>query len=162
MPNHTVTEYAYITQEGIRQLKKKISFLKGRIKDHSNLMAEVVKDEGLLDESYSEIALRKSFRENELAEVSELLRKSKIIQMRKNPKDSDMVELGDSVKLENHKLCYQLRVVSSIEADPVKGWVSDISPIGQSIIGRRVGDEVVVHLPEGKIEFKIVSVRAGL
>ena len=65
---------------------------------------------------------------------------------------------GCQVQLGNHKICYILRLVSTYEADPREGKISCSSPIGQSLIGRRVGDEVLVPTPLGRINFNIVSI----
>ncbi len=53
----------------------------------------------------------------------------------------------------------QYRLVTSEESDVSKGWISTTSPIGRSLMGKKVGDEVTVSTPKGVREFEIRSVR---
>ena len=49
-------------------------------------------------------------------------------------------------------------MVGSAEADPLKGYISDNSPVGKALIGAKVGDEVVAEAPAGELRFKILSI----
>ena len=63
--------------------------------------------------------------------------------------DSQDVETGD-------ELVYD--IVSSIEADPMNGAISEDSPFGKALLGKTAGADVVVDAPGGTIEYKIISV----
>ena len=52
----------------------------------------------------------------------------------------------------------EYRVVGSTEADPQNGKISDESPVGRALIGKTVGDEVVVEAPGGEFKLKIVAI----
>ena len=52
----------------------------------------------------------------------------------------------------------EYRVVGSAEANPAKGLISDESPVGKALLGRKAGDEVTVEAPAGEIKLKIISI----
>ena len=72
----------------------------------------------------------------------------------------DIVHVGNSVTVEDlefdEKMTYQ--VVGSQEADPMNGRISEESPFGKALLGRKAGEEVVVEAPEGSIRYKILEI----
>ena len=52
----------------------------------------------------------------------------------------------------------EYRVVGSTEADPAKNRISDESPVGRALLGKKVGDEVIVEAPVGEIKLKIIAI----
>ena len=74
-------------------------------------------------------------------------------------REVDRIYFGAWVTLEDaegEKVCY--RIVGPDESDASRGEISMDSPVGRSLLGRVVGDEVTVHRPRGAIEFEIVAV----
>lgn len=140
-----------LTESGVEELQRKISFLKRKIAQHEASMERAIELFGMHDEQYYDRLQRKTYREQELAQLEYLLKSSQILE----DEQSDHVEIGNRVKLSNHMICYQFQVVSSLEADPALGKVSDSSPVGASILGKRVGDQVKIALPKGEIELVI-------
>lgn len=71
---------------------------------------------------------------------------------------TDTVEIGNTVTLlaREKELTYQ--IVGDIEADPIRGKISLLSPIGRAIAGRRVGDKVTITVPAGDIIYKIIKI----
>ena len=72
----------------------------------------------------------------------------------------DMVHVGNTVTVEDvefeEKMTYQ--VVGSQEADPMNGRISEESPFGKALLGRKAGEDVVVEAPEGNIHYKIIEI----
>jgi transcription elongation factor GreA len=87
-----------------------------------------------------------------------MVRNAKIIQ---EDKDTDAVGLGKTVTFkelpDGEEETYT--IVGSAEADPFEGNISNESPMGSSLMGKRVGDEVAIQTPGGEMNVKIVSIK---
>ena len=73
--------------------------------------------------------------------------------------DSGVVTLGSKVVVDNGSGPMEFTIVGKIEADPINKKMSNESPIGNALIGKKVGDTVEVIIPDGKISYKILSVK---
>ena len=71
--------------------------------------------------------------------------------------DATVVGLGSAVELKNSDRTVTYTVVGPVEADPMEGKISDESPIGQALMGKKVGDEVTISTPKGEIVYTISS-----
>ena len=70
-----------------------------------------------------------------------------------------VVEVGSTVTVENQDgKSLQYTITGSAEADPSQGKISNVSPIGKGLLGKRAGDVTEVNIPSGKIRFQIVSI----
>jgi transcription elongation factor GreA len=106
---------------------------------------------------YDEAKTEQSFVEGRIQELERLLAAAKLIE--EPTTKADYVRLGSHVKVvdpEGEEETYYL--VGSHEADPRKGLISNESPIGRSLIGKRVGDEVTVVAPVGSFNLKILDI----
>ena len=87
-----------------------------------------------------------------------MLRNARVIEHQKN--STGIVHIGTKVKLQdlasNEELVYTL--VGSAEADPMNNKISNESPVGKAIMGKKTGDIVEVDVPIGKIKYKIMQV----
>lgn len=73
---------------------------------------------------------------------------------------TDVVSLGSIVKVvDESDEDWEIRIVSPVEANPGNDKISDESPLGESLYGKKVGDTVTVHAPMGAHKYKIVSIR---
>src|SRR4051812_48116295 len=105
---------------------------------------------------YDEAKTEQSFVEGRIQELERLLAAAKLIE---EPTKADYVRMGSHIKVvdpEGEEETYYL--VGSHEADPRKGLISNESPIGRSLIGKRVGDEVTVVAPAGAFNLKILEI----
>jgi len=96
---------------------------------------------------------------------------ARLAQLKKRMADLSMVNVNnipkDRIAFGSQVVLYDLdqeteiqyRLVTSEESDVSKGWISTTSPIGRSLMGKKVGDEVTVMTPKGVREFEIRSVR---
>jgi transcription elongation factor GreA len=89
--------------------------------------------------------------EARISEVEHILQNVQVI---KKPKGDNKVQLGSSVTLKGRGGSKEFQVVGTIEADPLKGKVSDESPIGQALIGKKEGDSVKIK----DTTYKIASI----
>jgi transcription elongation factor GreA len=106
---------------------------------------------------YDEAKTEQSFVEGRIQELERLLASAKVIE--EPPTKADYVRMGAHVKVvdsEGETETYYL--VGSHEADPRHGQISNESPIGRALIGKRVGDEVTVVAPAGSFTLKILEI----
>jgi transcription elongation factor GreA len=106
---------------------------------------------------YDEAKTEQSFVEGRIQELERLLAAAKLIE--EPTTKADYVRMGSHIKVvdpEGDEETYYL--VGSHEADPRKGLISNESPIGRSLIGKRVGDEVTVVAPAGAFNLKILDI----
>ena len=99
-----------------------------------------------------------SFLEGRIQDLEAMIRWAVIIDESQGP--SDTVRLGSrvTVREKGDDDPETFRIVGPVEANPREGRISDESPIGQALLGHRVGDRVKVETPGGKLEFEIVDI----
>ncbi len=99
--------------------------------------------------------------EGRIRELEESLKKATIMDVKQN--SDHKIKLGDTVVImditRNEQITYKL--VDAREANPVKGKISNVSPIGKALIGKKSGETIEVVAPAGKIPYKIEDVKQG-
>lgn len=146
-----------LTQEGAQELKDELSGLIGQRKD----IAERIKSARELGD-LSENAEYQTAREDQdrlEARVSELEHILQNLSIIKKPSGNGSIKLGSTVKLKSPDgKTKQFQVVGTMEADPLNGKISDESPIGKVLIGKKVGDKAEIKLGPEQITYKITSI----
>jgi transcription elongation factor GreA len=144
-----------ITEAGKRELETELVELKGRRGDIADKIANA-RDFGDLSENAEYDAAREEqgLLETRIAEIEDILLNADII---KNGKKSQ-VALGSKVELKVGKKTVSYIIVGPVEADPLEGKISDESPIGQALFGKKVGDTVAIVTPKGNISYELVSI----
>lgn len=143
-----------LTQAGIDELRAELKKLQGERKG----VAERIKDArefGDLAENaeYSSARLEQDKAETRISEVENILQNVEVI---KAPKGDSKVALGSTVKLKSEDgKTKEFQVVGTVEADPLKGKISDESPIGKSLMGKKVGETVEIKTPAETVSYKI-------
>lgn len=147
----------HLTQRGVDELKAELEDLQAQRSD----IAERIKSArefGDLGENMEYTAARQDQERNEnrITEIEHILQNAQIIT---EPKNDDVVELGNTVKLksENGKT-KEFQVVGTVEADPLEGKISDESPLGQAVLGKKKGDEVEIKTPSETAVYKVVDI----
>jgi transcription elongation GreA/GreB family factor len=74
------------------------------------------------------------------------------------PRKSSSVRLGSTVQLKSAKKEVTYTIVGAVEANPVEGKISDKSPIGQALIGKKQDEEVCITTPKGETTYTISSI----
>ena len=115
---------------------------------------------GDLSENAEYDAARNDQAKNEarIKELEELIENAVILD--ESNIDSSVISLGSTVKVLNKSVNVEFTyaLVGSNEANPAEGKISDQSPIGAALIGKRAGDEISVDVPNGTIVMKVVEV----
>lgn len=144
-----------ITQEGRKELEVELEELKGRRGEIADKIAEA-RDYGDLSENaeYDSAREEQGLVETRIAEIEDILQNAEIIKV----KNSDKVHVGSTVELKNSKTMVYT-IVGPVEADPMNGKISNESPLGTALMGKGVGDKVVITTPKGDITYTIVSLK---
>lgn len=93
--------------------------------------------------------------ENRISEIEHILQNVQVI---KKPTGDSKVQVGSNVKLKNDGKTKEFQVVGTVEADPLNGKISDESPLGQALIGKKLGDEVEIQTPAETAVYKVVEI----
>lgn len=145
-----------LTQAGIDELNKELESLvaeRGPIAEKIKTAREF----GDLSENaeYQTARLEQDRLEARIAEIEHILQNVEVI---KKPRGDSKVQLGSSVKLKSDGKSKEFQVVGTVEADPLSGKISDESPIGQALLGKKVGDEVEIKTPAETTTYKITDI----
>ncbi|HEY6737160.1 MAG TPA: transcription elongation factor GreA [Candidatus Saccharimonadia bacterium] len=153
----TTTNEFHLTQEGIQALKDELANLTINKRNEIAERLKEAKADGDLSENAMYDAARddQSFVEGRIAEIEHILKHASVI----TNKSGSTVALGSKVHVELEEGEQQYVIVGSTEANPDEGKISDQSPIGRALLGKKAGDEVEVEVPSGTITYKIKSVK---
>lgn len=149
----------YLTKEGHANLKKELEHLLNEERREIAERIKAAKELGDLSENseYSDAKDQQSFVEGRIIEVEHLLKNSEIID--DNHLSCDNINVGCTVHLEAEERELKYRIVGSAEADPQKGYISNESPIGKALLGKKTGDVVEVSVPAGIMKCKIKKIQ---
>ncbi|MDN5819159.1 MAG: transcription elongation factor GreA [bacterium] len=144
-----------LTKDGKQELEKELVELKSRRGAIAEKIADA-RDYGDLSENaeYDTAREEQGLVESRIAEIEDILLNAEIITARKK----SHVGLGSTVELSTNGKKVVYSVVGPVEANPLEGKVSNESPIGQALMGKAVGDSVVITTPKGQLDYKIVSI----
>jgi len=144
-----------ITKEGKKDLEAELEKLKGRRGEIAIKIAEA-RDYGDLSENAEYDAAREDqgLVESRIAEIEDILLNADIIKAGKK----SSISLGSKVELKNGRKTTTYTVVGPVEANPLEGKVSNESPIGVALFGKKVGDKATVTTPKGTINYEVVAI----
>ena len=147
----------YLTQSGVEELEAELKTLleeRAPIADRIKTAREF----GDLSEN-AEYSVARQEQERNEARVSEIEHILQNVELIKAPKNDSKIQLGSKVKLKSESGKSQVfQVVGTVEADPLNGKISDESPIGQALIGKKVGDKVEINGATETTNYKVVEI----
>lgn len=146
----------YLTKEGVTELEAELAGLvaeRGPIAERIKTAREF----GDLAENAEYSAARQE-QEKVEGRISELEHILQNVEMIAKPKGDSKVQLGSTVKLKGNSKTKEFTVVGTVEADPLNGKISDESPIGKALLGKKVGDEVEIKTPAETATYKIAEI----
>lgn len=155
-----VEKVQYLTPEGKEQLEKRMEYLVTvRRPEVADRLKAALEDGGELIENnqYEEAKNEQAFVEAEIARLTQILRHATIIQ---ETPDSDTVQIGSQVEVmeKGTKEIEHYRLVGPAEANPRQGKISIESPLGEALMGKKVGDKVTINAPDGDLTFVIKAI----
>jgi len=146
-----------LTSEGVNELKKELATLQAERAPIAERI-KTAREYGDLAENAEYQSARQEQEKNEarIAEVEHILNNAQLI---KSPRGDSQVQLGSTVKLRSADgKTKEFQVVGTVEADPLAGKISDESPIGKALLGKKEGDAVEIKTPTDASTFKIVAI----
>ncbi len=147
----------YLTKERLEELKSELSSLKTdkRVEIASKLKR--AKEFGDLSENaeYQSAKDEQANVERRIGDLDEIIRNVLVI---KKTHDQDTIDVGSSVEVSRDGKNMEFHIVGSEEARPEEGRISNESPLGRELLGRRVGDSIAVDAPNGKVQYKVVKI----
>ncbi|MEG6586137.1 transcription elongation factor GreA [Dendrosporobacter sp. 1207_IL3150] len=149
-----------LTLEGLKKLETKLEHLKTvRRTDVAERIKQAIEFGDISENSeYEDAKNEQAFIEGEIMTLEKMLRNSKIID--EGDIGTDVVSLGCTVKLKDLEFDEDLQytIVGSAEADPTEFKISNESPVGQAIIGQKVGSVVEVNVPAGILKYEVLEI----
>ncbi len=149
-----------LTPEGLRKLEEELDFLKSvKRKEIAERIKQAKEFGDLMENSeYEDAKNEQAFTEGRILMLEAMLRNAKVI----NNHDvrSDVVTVGSTVRLVDEtgeELSYT--IVGSAEADPARDRISNESPVGRALLGKRKGQTVTVEVPAGTIRYPIRAIK---
>ncbi|MBC7564735.1 transcription elongation factor GreA [Candidatus Saccharibacteria bacterium] len=144
-----------ITAEGKMELETELATLKARRGDVAEKIANA-RDFGDLSENAEYDAAREDqgLLETRIAEIEDIINNADIIK----GGSKGLVELGSKVSLKMGSKTVTYTIVGSVEANPLEGKISNESPIGLALFGRKVGDDATITTPKGTVKYKIAEI----
>ncbi|MBQ1876215.1 MAG: transcription elongation factor GreA [Selenomonas sp.] len=149
-----------VTQAGYDKLVEKLKYKKSveRIQIAERLKAAIALGDLSENSEYDDAKNQQAFLEGEIQELEAKIRNSEIIQ----GGSGDVVQMGSTVTVKDVEFNEEdtYTIVGSTEADPDEFKISNESPLGQALLGHKVGTTVDVKAPAGVIKYEIVKINA--
>jgi len=152
-------EKLFLTAKGAAKLRKELEALKGpgRAEIAERLRKAVRQGDLSENADYTNAKEQQAFLEGRILELETLLRKATIVE---RPGSSGQVEIGSTVVVsEDSQNKSTFLIVGAKEASPREGRISHESPIGNALMGKKVGETAQAETPGGRIRLKILEVR---
>jgi len=148
------------TKEGLEKAKEELHRLETVDRIENIRAIEEARSHGDISENaeYHAAKERQSFIDGKINELKVTIGKAEVVDIEKGP--SDRVIFGKTVRLYNIQTDEEVEymLVGPYESEPEKGRISVTSPLGKSLIGKEVGDEISVKAPGGLQEFEILEI----
>jgi transcription elongation factor GreA len=152
-----------LTPEGLQKLKEEIEYLTTEKRREVAERIKHAREFGDISENseYDDAKNEQAMLEQRIAQLGERLRRARVIEPEDVP--AGIVAVGTRVRLKdidaNETIEYV--IVGSAEANPTEQKLSNESPVGRAILGRKKGETVEVAAPRGSLKYKIIDVKAA-
>lgn len=152
-----VDSTAYLTPDGHKRLKEELDHLVHVRRKEIALRIQEAKELGDLSENaeYQSAREEQGVNEGRVEELESVLRNAVIIE---DDQKASAVQVGSTIVVRLNGKQQSLQIVGSNEADPMEGRISNASPLGQALLGKKASDTVMVKAPKGDLEYEIVSI----
>ncbi|NLW08114.1 MAG: transcription elongation factor GreA [Clostridia bacterium] len=149
-----------LTLNGLKKLEEELDYLKSvKRREVAERLKQAISFGDISENSeYEDAKNEQAFIEGRILTLEKKLRNARVINTSEVP--GDTVSLGVKVKLKDldndEELQYE--IVGSLEADPSENRISNESPVGRAIMGRRIGEIIEVEVPAGTLRFQIMDI----
>lgn len=154
------TKKILMTYEGVKKLEQELEYLKTVKRKEITEKIKIALGYGDLSENseYDEAKNEQAFTEGRIIQLENMLKNAQVVDESELP--NDMVSLGKTVKVKDYEFDEEVEytIVGSAEADPMSYKISNESPVGVALMGKKIGEEVEVIVPGGTNKFKILEI----
>ena len=152
-----------LTAEGLKKLEEELMYYKSvrRIEVSERIKTAIEYGDISENSEYDDAKNEQAFIEGRIQELDMMLRNVQIID--EEITQADVISIGSTVSVRDIELdeLETYRIVGTVEADPMQNKISNESPVGASLLGKRAGDIVNVPAPIGTIQYEIVEVHTN-
>jgi transcription elongation factor GreA len=152
-----------LTPEGYDKLRQEIEYLSNDKRREVAERIRIAREFGDIAENaeYDDAKNEQALLEHRIATLEERLRSARVLE--KSDVKKDEVSVGSTVKLKDMETnkTVEYRIVGSAEANPAESKLSNESPVGKAILGKKKGEVVEVSAPRGSLKFKILDIKAA-
>jgi transcription elongation factor GreA len=152
-----------LTPDGYEALRQELDMLRTDRRREIAERIRVAREFGDIAENaeYDDAKNEQAMLEHKIAQLEERLANARVIDTREV--DTSVVSVGSVVRLRDvdAKETVEYHIVGSAEANPAERKLSNESPVGKAIMGRKKGETVEVAAPRGKLKFKIMDIKAA-
>ncbi|MEE1027859.1 MAG: transcription elongation factor GreA [Agathobacter sp.] len=149
-----------LTYEGLKKLEDELDYLKVVKRKEISQKIKEAREQGDLSENAEYDAAKDEQRDIEarIEEIEKILKNAEVVL--EEEADSDKVSIGCQVKILDCEYDEELtyKIVGSTEANSLRGKISNESPVGHALIGKKVGDSVTVETQMGELTYKILEI----
>ncbi|PIP51714.1 transcription elongation factor GreA [Candidatus Beckwithbacteria bacterium CG23_combo_of_CG06-09_8_20_14_all_47_9] len=153
-----MTQDFYVTSEGLKELKEELKVLVDVKRPELIDRVATARAHGDLSKNseYAAATQDLAFAEGRMEELEELIAKAQIIKSGKNA--NHIVKLGSKVVLKTNGKSQTFELVGEWEANPLEQKISHTSPLGRALLGKKMGEQVEIDAPAGRVKYHIVKV----
>lgn len=150
-----------LTSEGFKTLQDELENLKTVTRNEVAEKIKIARGFGDLSENseYDEAKNEQGKLYSRIAELENILANCTVIDV--DDTTTDVVRIGSKITVEDVEMGIEetYHVVGSQEADPMNGRISEESPFGKALLGKAIGEIVIVEAPAGNIEYKVIDIQ---
>ena len=148
---------AYLSKEGLEQIRQELDQLVNVRRSEIAARIHEAKEHGDITENaeYEDAKNEQAFVEGRIQALSALVKNAVVIVENHS---STHVQIGSTVTIQSKDGKESFTIVGSAEAAPADGRISNESPVGRALLGRKKGEEVTVSVPAGDSTYKILSI----
>lgn len=150
-----------LTACGLKKIEQELEQLRTV---HRKRVAERIRDSKQFGEfsenaEYEDAKIEQAFVEGRIEDLKRILMHAHVVEA--DEVQTDLVGIGSIVKVRDLETAdeWEYHIVGSVEADPAEDKISNESPVGESLMGCRVGDKIQVEIPAGVARYEIVGIR---
>jgi len=148
---------AYLSKDGLEQIRQELDELVNVRRAEIAARIHEAKEHGDITENaeYEDAKNEQAFVEGRIQALSALVKNAVVIEENHS---STHVQIGSTVTISSKDGKESFMIVGSAEASPAEGRISNESPVGRALLGRKKGDEITVSVPAGDSKYKILSI----
>jgi transcription elongation factor GreA len=158
VPPRVNTKTTYISKDGLDKLRQELDEMLAVRRPEVAQRIHDAKEHGDLSENaeYEDAKNEQAFVEGRIQALESMIKNATLIDENTS---TDHVQIGSTVKVTGEDGVETFMIVGSAEAKPSDGRISNESPVGRALLGRKKGDKVVVQVPAGDFSYQILEIR---